>query len=118
MNWILQLASLSMLLKLCNLCFGYYKFKHFDSLEQDFETSIEFPWAPPLVELNKGAENKRVLHLDKIEENAKHWTTVDTCSEAVARASGSIEKDEISSIPSRHHSNVCTSKRWPPIRVP
>ncbi|XP_038891465.1 protein trichome birefringence-like 36 [Benincasa hispida] len=43
----------------------------------DFETSIEFSWAPLLVELNKGAENKRVLYLDKIEENAKYWTGVD-----------------------------------------
>ncbi|CAK9317305.1 unnamed protein product [Citrullus colocynthis] len=84
----------------------------------DLETSIEFPWAPLLVELNKGAENKRVLHLDRIEENAKYWTTVDTCFGAVAPASGSIEKDEISSIPPRHHSNVGTSKRWPPLHVP
>ncbi|KGN52192.1 protein trichome birefringence-like 36 [Cucumis sativus] len=43
----------------------------------DFETSIEFSWAPLLVELNKGPENKRVLHLDRIEENAKYWTGVD-----------------------------------------
>ncbi|XP_023539740.1 protein trichome birefringence-like 36 [Cucurbita pepo subsp. pepo] len=43
----------------------------------DFKTSIEFSWAPLLVELNKGAENKRVLHLDRIEENAKYWTGVD-----------------------------------------
>ncbi|CAK9316966.1 unnamed protein product [Citrullus colocynthis] len=43
----------------------------------DFETSIEFSWAPLLVELNKGAANKRVLQLDKIEKNAKYWTGVD-----------------------------------------
>ncbi|KAG2672394.1 hypothetical protein I3760_13G038800 [Carya illinoinensis] len=43
----------------------------------DFETSIEFSWAPLLVELRKGPENKRVLHLDLIEENAKYWRGVD-----------------------------------------
>ncbi|GLT54473.1 hypothetical protein SLA2020_276680 [Shorea laevis] len=43
----------------------------------DFETSIEFSWAPLLVELKKGAENKRILHLDQIEENAKYWRGVD-----------------------------------------
>ncbi|KAG4910074.1 hypothetical protein JHK87_056190 [Glycine soja] len=37
----------------------------------DFETSIEFFWAPLLVELKKGADNKRILHLDLIEENAR-----------------------------------------------
>ncbi|KAG4907438.1 hypothetical protein JHK86_055922 [Glycine max] len=37
----------------------------------DFETSIEFFWAPLLVELKKGAGNKRILHLDLIEENAR-----------------------------------------------
>ncbi|KAE8686609.1 Protein trichome birefringence-like 36 [Hibiscus syriacus] len=43
----------------------------------DFETSIEFSWAPLLVELSKGADNKRVLHLDLIEENARYWRGVD-----------------------------------------
>ncbi|KAF7847007.1 hypothetical protein BT93_L3463 [Corymbia citriodora subsp. variegata] len=43
----------------------------------DFETSIEFSWAPLLVELTKGPQNKRVLHLDLIEENAKYWRGVD-----------------------------------------
>jgi hypothetical protein len=43
----------------------------------DFETSIEFSWAPLLVELKKGPENKRILHLDLIEENAKYWRGVD-----------------------------------------
>lgn len=43
----------------------------------DFETSIEFLWAPLLVELKKSPENKRVLHLDLIEENAKYWRGVD-----------------------------------------
>ena len=44
---------------------------------QDFDTSIEFFWAPLLVELKKGPENKRILHLDLIEENAKNWRGVD-----------------------------------------
>ena len=44
---------------------------------QDFETSIEFTWAPLLVELKKGAGNKRILHLDLIEENARYWRNVD-----------------------------------------
>ncbi|RZB89491.1 Protein trichome birefringence-like 36 [Glycine soja] len=44
---------------------------------QDFETSIEFFWAPLLVELKKGAGNKRILHLDLIEENARCWKGVD-----------------------------------------
>nr|GMC61597.1 protein trichome birefringence-like 36 [Ipomoea batatas] len=39
----------------------------------DYETSIEFCWAPFLVELKQGAENKRILHLDLIEENARYW---------------------------------------------
>lgn len=43
----------------------------------DFETSIEFCWAPFLVELKKGPQNKRILHLDLIEENAKYWRGVD-----------------------------------------
>ncbi|KAJ6801531.1 protein trichome birefringence-like 36 [Iris pallida] len=43
----------------------------------DFETSIEFSWAPLLVELKEGARNERVLHLDSIEENAKYWRGVD-----------------------------------------
>ncbi|GLT57052.1 hypothetical protein SLA2020_300540 [Shorea laevis] len=43
----------------------------------DFETTIEFSWAPLLVELNKGPDNKRILHLDSIEENARFWRGVD-----------------------------------------
>uniref|UniRef100_A0A6N2LQI1 Uncharacterized protein n=1 Tax=Salix viminalis TaxID=40686 RepID=A0A6N2LQI1_SALVM len=43
----------------------------------DFESSIEFTWAPLLVELKKGAGNKRILHLDLIEENARYWRNVD-----------------------------------------
>ncbi|KAK9696972.1 hypothetical protein RND81_08G007300 [Saponaria officinalis] len=43
----------------------------------DFETSIEFCWAPLLVELKRGPDNKRVLHLDMIEDNARHWRGVD-----------------------------------------
>ncbi|KAK6929071.1 Trichome birefringence-like, N-terminal domain [Dillenia turbinata] len=44
---------------------------------QDFEVSIEFFWAPLLVELKKGTNNKRILHLDMIEENAKYWRGAD-----------------------------------------
>ncbi|KAL5735171.1 hypothetical protein ACOSP7_033032 [Xanthoceras sorbifolium] len=43
----------------------------------DFETTIEFCWAPLLVELKKGPENKRILHLDLIEENARYWRGAD-----------------------------------------
>ncbi|KAI6669303.1 hypothetical protein NL676_004188 [Syzygium grande] len=43
----------------------------------DFEVSIEFSWAPLLVELTQGPQNKRILHLDLIEENAKYWRGVD-----------------------------------------
>ncbi|CAI9091357.1 OLC1v1026366C1 [Oldenlandia corymbosa var. corymbosa] len=43
----------------------------------DFETSIEFNWAPFLVELKQGPESKRLLHLDLIEDNAKYWRGVD-----------------------------------------
>ncbi|GFZ14617.1 similar to TRICHOME BIREFRINGENCE-LIKE 36 [Actinidia rufa] len=43
----------------------------------DFETSIEFCWAPFLVELKKEHGKKRVLHLDLIEENAKYWRGAD-----------------------------------------
>ncbi|KAK8531716.1 hypothetical protein V6N12_053179 [Hibiscus sabdariffa] len=43
----------------------------------DFETSIEFSWAPLLVELKKGPGNKRILHLDLIEENARYWRGAD-----------------------------------------
>ncbi|XP_010504228.1 PREDICTED: protein trichome birefringence-like 36 [Camelina sativa] len=43
----------------------------------DFETSIEFCWAPLLVELKKGVDRKRVLHLDSIEDNARYWRGVD-----------------------------------------
>lgn len=43
----------------------------------DYETSIEFCWAPFLVELRKETGNKRILHLDLIEENAKYWRGID-----------------------------------------
>ncbi|KAF3320746.1 protein trichome birefringence-like 36 [Carex littledalei] len=43
----------------------------------DFETSIEFSWAPLLVELKEEGNNQRVLHLDSIKENAKYWVGVD-----------------------------------------
>ncbi|XP_077234472.1 TRICHOME BIREFRINGENCE-LIKE 36 [Tasmannia lanceolata] len=43
----------------------------------DFEASVEFCWAPFLVELNVGLHNKRILQLDAIEENAKFWRGVD-----------------------------------------
>ncbi|KAJ3675101.1 hypothetical protein LUZ60_004143 [Juncus effusus] len=43
----------------------------------DFEASIEFSWAPLLVELKENENNKRVLFLDSIEENAQYWTGVD-----------------------------------------
>ncbi|XP_008784007.1 protein trichome birefringence-like 36 [Phoenix dactylifera] len=43
----------------------------------DFEASIEFSWAPLLVELKEEADRKKVLHLDSIEENAKYWRGVD-----------------------------------------
>ncbi|KAL0303601.1 UNVERIFIED_CONTAM: protein trichome birefringence-like 36 [Sesamum radiatum] len=46
-------------------------------LALDFEMSIEFCWAPFLVELRRGADGKRILHLDSIEENAKYWRGVD-----------------------------------------
>lgn len=39
--------------------------------------SIEFCWAPLLVELRTGAGSKRILDLDSIEENAKYWRGVD-----------------------------------------
>ncbi|URE10598.1 hypothetical protein MUK42_23368 [Musa troglodytarum] len=42
-----------------------------------YEASIEFSWAPLLVELEEEAENRRVLRLDSIEENAKDWLGVD-----------------------------------------
>ncbi|KAM0939705.1 putative PMR5 domain, PC-Esterase [Dioscorea sansibarensis] len=42
----------------------------------DYQASIEFSWAPLLVEL-KEEGNKRVVHLDAIEENAKYWRGVD-----------------------------------------
>jgi len=43
----------------------------------DFETSIEFSWAPFLVELKKESGDRRVLHLDMIEDNAKFWRGAD-----------------------------------------
>lgn len=46
-------------------------------LAMDFEMSIEFCWAPLLVELRTGAGSKRILDLDSIEENAKYWRGVD-----------------------------------------
>lgn len=46
-------------------------------VDQDFEASIEFFWAPLLVELKEDSENRRVLHLDSIEGNAMHWRGVD-----------------------------------------
>ncbi|KAL8518180.1 hypothetical protein ACS0TY_009518 [Phlomoides rotata] len=46
-------------------------------LALDFEMSIEFCWAPLLVELRIGPGKNRILHLDLIEENAKYWRGVD-----------------------------------------
>ncbi|KAH6761923.1 TRICHOME BIREFRINGENCE-LIKE 36 [Perilla frutescens var. hirtella] len=46
-------------------------------LALDFEMSIEFCWAPLLVELRKGPGSKRILDLNSIEENAKYWRGVD-----------------------------------------
>ncbi|KAG1331020.1 putative protein trichome birefringence-like 36 [Cocos nucifera] len=43
----------------------------------DFQASIEFSWAPLLVELKEEAHHKKILHLDSIEENAKYWRGVD-----------------------------------------
>ncbi|ERM98895.1 hypothetical protein AMTRI_Chr11g96090 [Amborella trichopoda] len=43
----------------------------------DFEASIEFSWAPLLVELKLGGPNGRILDLDSIEGNAKYWKGVD-----------------------------------------
>ncbi|PKA62367.1 hypothetical protein AXF42_Ash009252 [Apostasia shenzhenica] len=43
----------------------------------DFEASIEFVWAPLLVEVREDGGGRRVPHLDSIEENAKHWRGVD-----------------------------------------
>ncbi|WOL01543.1 protein trichome birefringence-like 36 [Canna indica] len=45
--------------------------------EKDFQALIEFTWAPLLVELKEEEENKKVLHLDSIGENAKYWLGVD-----------------------------------------
>ncbi|KAG6479927.1 protein trichome birefringence-like 36 [Zingiber officinale] len=43
----------------------------------EFQASVEFCWAPLLVEVKRDAENRRVLQLDSIEGNAKHWYGVD-----------------------------------------
>ncbi|KAI4295064.1 hypothetical protein MLD38_040672 [Melastoma candidum] len=43
----------------------------------DYRASIEFSWAPLLVELRREPNGKRILHLDLIEENAKYWSGVD-----------------------------------------
>ncbi|WOL01544.1 protein trichome birefringence-like 36 [Canna indica] len=45
--------------------------------EKDFQALIEFTWVPLLVELKEEEENKKVLHLDSIGENAKYWLGVD-----------------------------------------
>lgn len=44
---------------------------------QDYQASIEFAWAPLLVELKEEAHNKKILLLDSIEENAKYWRGVE-----------------------------------------
>ncbi|KHN37414.1 Diphosphomevalonate decarboxylase [Glycine soja] len=67
-------AGLTWKLKTLTLCKAYSSMA-FHAM--DFETSIEFFWAPLLVELKKGAGNKRILHLDLIEENARCWKGVD-----------------------------------------
>ncbi|CAM8969655.1 unnamed protein product [Rhodiola kirilowii] len=43
----------------------------------DYEMSIQFCWAPLLVELEEGPERQRTLHLDLIEENAEYWKGAD-----------------------------------------
>ena len=60
-----------------DVCLCYYVTFCIVFLVQDFETSIEFCWAPLLVELKKGLGNKMILHLDLIEENAKYWRAAD-----------------------------------------
>ncbi|KAK1323822.1 hypothetical protein QJS10_CPA02g00967 [Acorus calamus] len=42
----------------------------------DFEASIEFDWAPLLVELEQGPNTDRILRLDSIERNARTWRGV------------------------------------------
>ncbi|KAH9290333.1 hypothetical protein KI387_034450, partial [Taxus chinensis] len=47
----------------------------FKSLE--YNSSIEFFWAPYLVDLEITEEGKRILHVDEIQNNAMHWMGAD-----------------------------------------
>lgn len=71
------IASINEWIKAYSSSFPFENDWHHIVQLQDFETSIEFFWAPLLVELKKGAGNKRILHLDLIEENARCWKGVD-----------------------------------------
>ncbi|GLJ54299.1 hypothetical protein SUGI_1165040 [Cryptomeria japonica] len=42
-------------------------------ISTEYNVSIEFSWAPFLVDLETNNEGKRILHVDEIQSNSAHW---------------------------------------------
>ncbi|KAH9317194.1 hypothetical protein KI387_018963 [Taxus chinensis] len=43
----------------------------------DYQASVEYFWAPFLVDLNSNKQGKKVLHLDSVQKNGVYWKGVD-----------------------------------------
>lgn len=45
--------------------------------KKDYDASVEFFWAPLLVDLHNKSQNQRILNLDTLADNGVYWKGVD-----------------------------------------